>query len=86
MDSVRLSACVVPSVRVMITFETLGSEVMGAFASELIQVQAILEDQQSTVQGVKNKVLAGLVSVGIAMANIISARIMKAWGDYNDPD
>merc|ERR1712224_686120 len=77
--------CVV-SVDTMALFETLGSEVMGYFASELVQVQAILEGQQSIVQSVKNKFLAGLVSGGFAVANIVSGRVSKAWFGSDDSD
>ena len=68
----------------MAIFESLGSEVMGAFADELVEVQGILEGQQSTVQNVKNKVLAGMVSAGIAVANIVSGRILQAWKENSD--
>lgn len=84
MNMVLPTACVCPKVKTMALFESLGSEVMGAFANELVEVQGILEGQQSTVQNVKNKVLAGMVSAGIAVANVVSGRILQAWKENSD--
>lgn len=78
-DLIDLKSCMCNTEEPMKVFWTLGSEVMGVFASDLAELQAILEGHQATVQGIRNKMLAGLLSAGVALANIASARIMEQW-------